>query len=91
MNKINHGIHISIFISNDLPAFTTDDYELFDVMDDYLTEDCDFDFESLIYSDRPNKGHYTMEIESGITFDELVTSITKFDLAEIEKIYKINN
>jgi len=91
VHKINHGVHIFIFISNDIPAFTTDDYELFDVMDDYLTEDCDFNFESLIYSHHPKKGHFTMEIESGITFDELVTSITKFDLAEIEKIYKVNN
>ena len=91
MNIINHGVHISIFMSNNLPAFTTDDYELFDVMDDYLTEDCDFDFECLIYHDHPKKDHFTMEIESGITFDELVASITKFDLAEIEKIYRVNN
>ncbi|WP_281556021.1 hypothetical protein [Thalassomonas sp. RHCl1] len=92
MNIINHGVHISIFMSEEnLPSFTTDDYELFDVMDDYLTEDCDFDFECFIYHDQPKKGHFTMEIESGITFDELVSSIKKFDLEEIERIYKVNN
>lgn len=32
-----------------------------------------------------------MEIESGVTFEELVTSIKKLDLREIENIYKVNN
>jgi len=92
MDIIQHGKHIFMYVNeNNLPCLTTDDYELFDVMDDYLTEDCDYDFECLHFDDSFAKGHFTMEIESGITFTELVASIKKFDLDEIESIYKVNN
>ncbi|MEL0631457.1 hypothetical protein V6237_01650 [Pseudoalteromonas carrageenovora] len=92
MNCINHGVHICIFISKgNRPSFTTDDYELFDLIDDFLTETCDFNFECFIHNELRNKTHFTMEIESGVTFEELVTSIKKLDLREIENIYKVNN
>jgi hypothetical protein len=92
MDITQHGKHIFMYVNEDnLPCLTTDDYELFDVMDDYLTEDCDYDFECSHFHDSFAKGHFTMEIESGISFAELITSVKKFDLDEIERIYKINN
>ncbi len=49
MDITQHGKHTFMYLNECLPCLTTDDYELFDVMDDYLTEDCDYDFECLYY------------------------------------------
>jgi len=92
MEKINHGPHVSVFIShNNFPSVMTDDYELFDFVDDYLTEDCDYELESFIYHDHPAPGFFTMELISGINFHELIISIKQLDLSVIERIYIVNN
>ena len=45
MYFINHGVHICIFMSKgNRPSFTTDDYELFGLIDDFLTETVRLDY-----------------------------------------------
>jgi len=92
MNRIHHGTHICIQLDNQKrPSVSADDYELFDMLADFLTEDCDFDYEYLYIKNWPMQGEHTIVIESGITYEELMESIKKLDLDEIERIYLLNN
>jgi hypothetical protein len=61
MNRIYHGTHIYLHENEDGdPCVTTDDYELYDMVEDYLIEDCDLDYECLIRHGWPEKESHTI-------------------------------
>jgi hypothetical protein len=91
MKRIYHGTHIYLHEKeNGAPCVTTDDYELYDMVEDYLIEDCDLDYECLIRHGWPEKESHTIEVQ-GILLKSLEKYIQKLDLKEIERIYLINN
>ena len=81
--------HISIKIDKQVGYIViVDDWELSDYIDDYLTEECDFDYVTTIAD---NGNSYEMHFDKKFSFDELKKAIKKLNKNEIERIYKLNN
>lgn len=92
MNELQHGPHIRVFKDTEGHLrVSVDDYELFDMLQDYLAEDCDFDVEATYLLPQSKGCDYTIVVLSGITQEQLVGAIQKLSLNEIERIYLLNN
>ena len=86
----HHQPHISIYINEfGYTIISMDDYELFDTIEDYLNEECDFNFE-YVNIDEENK-KYEINLEKNYSFEEVRDVILKLDKEEIERIYRVNN
>jgi hypothetical protein len=86
--KTVHGTHVTIHVSEaNRPCVSVDDYEIFDTIDDYLTEECDLNDEFLIYSDHPTRGHYMIELVGDTSYKAVVKHIQRLDLVELDRIY----
>ena len=68
-----------------------EDTELFDYIDDYLTEECSIEYEHVIESENNGIPVYTMLFSKEINDIVLETVLNNLSLNEIEKIYSINN
>jgi len=68
-----------------------EDYELFDFIDDYLTEKCDFPYESQRSRERLGGEVITMRFPREITKEQVEESLMKLSHQEIEAIYRLNN
>ena len=91
MKKVQHGPHVYLHVDDDgHPCVSADDYELFDLIDDYLTEVCCLDFESAYIKNWPGEGDHTIIALSGIAYQDLVDSIKKLDLEELERVFLLN-
>jgi len=65
--------------------------ELFDYVDDYLTEECSIEYEHVIESEYNGVPVYTMIFSKEINSIVLETVLNNLSIVEIEKIYNINN
>ena len=65
--------------------------ELFDYVDDYLTEECSIEYEHVIPSKNNGIPVYTMLFSKETNSIVLETVLNSLSVAEIEKTYKINN
>ena len=65
--------------------------ELFDYIDDYLTEECSIEYEHVILSENNGIPVYTMLFSKEINRIVLETVLNNLSIVEIEKIYCINN
>lgn len=82
--------HIIIDFYPDGVAFIqVDDYELFDFISDYLSEEYSMEFEYTSLIDKLKK--YSMFFPERYSFQRLKDAIQKLDKNEIEKIYRLNN
>ena len=70
---------------------SVEDNELFDYVDDYLTEECSIEYEHLISSENNGIPVYTMLFSKETNSIVLETVLNNLSIVEIEKIYKINN
>ena len=68
-----------------------EDSELFDYIDDYLTEECSIEYEHVISSENNGMSVYTMIFSKETNSIVLETVLNNLSVVEIEKIYKINN
>lgn len=66
----------------------TDDDELVDFLDDYLTEECNIEYDFLRTSDT---GLRELVFKDGESFDEISKYVTQVPESEIERIYALNN
>lgn len=65
--------------------------ELFDYVDDYLTEECSIEYDHVIESENNGIPVYTMIFSKETNRIVLDTVISNISTTEIEKIYNINN
>lgn len=65
--------------------------ELFDYVDDYLTEECSIEYDHVIESENNGRPVYTMIFSKETNRIVLDTVISNISTTEIEKIYNINN
>ncbi|GAA4342494.1 hypothetical protein [Kangiella taiwanensis] len=72
-------------------AVSVEDYELFDFIDDYITEECDLDWNSLSISENEQGEIHTMHLDQKHTIEEVEVALLKLDQKEIERIYALNN
>lgn len=68
----------------------TTDAELLDYIDDYLTEECDIEQESLLI-DEQSANVFVMIFPKQYKLEEIETYLLKLDPSEINKIYSLNN
>jgi hypothetical protein len=68
-----------------------EDTELFDYVDDYLTEECSIEYEHVIQTENNGIPVYTMLFSKETNSIVLETILNNISVVEIEKIYKSNN
>jgi hypothetical protein len=69
------------------------DYELFDFINDFLSEERNFDFEAFIGIENHTDENKWNEINMGtkLSVEKIKKEIKKIDSNEIERIYNLNN
>jgi len=72
-------------------AVSVEDYELFDFIDDYVTEECELDWESKSIGENEQGEIHTMYFNQKHTIEEVEAALLKLDQKEIERIYALNN
>ena len=70
---------------------SVEDTELFDYVDDYLTEKCNIEYEHLVPSESNGVSVYTLFFSKKIKEKEIESALSKLSVVEVEKIYNINN
>jgi len=65
--------------------------ELFDYVDDYLTEECSIEYEQVIESENNDVAVYTMIFSREVNSVVLQTVLNNLSIVEIEKIYNLTN
>ena len=68
-----------------------DDYELFDFISDYLSDECDLPHEYLTSKKRPGGEVVTMYFPPPVTAAAIEQCLLKLSSAEVERIYGLNN
>jgi hypothetical protein len=68
-----------------------EDYELFDFIEDFLSDECDLSYEYRISKERPGGEVITMIFPLGVTSAIIEASLLSLSPAEVERIYKLNN
>jgi len=63
-----------------------DDTELFDFVEDFLTEQCDLDYQVVI-----GRKPHAIIFPRGISIDTVNSALSQLDPNEIERIFRINN
>lgn len=72
-------------------AVSVEDDELFDFIDDYVTQECDLDWKNKIVIENSQGEVHTMYFNLKHTLVEVEAALLKLKPEEIEKIYAINN
>ena len=68
-----------------------EDYELFDFIDDFLSEKCDLSYEYRNSIDRVGGEIISMHFPISVSFKDVEESLMTLSSAEIEDIYRLNN
>lgn len=90
MNQILPYISVGLNDENRC-IVVVEDYELFDFIDDFLTEECDLIHEYRTTRERPGGEIITMYFPLGVTHKTVEQNLLQLSPAEIEGIYKLNN
>ena len=77
--------------SNGLVNVSIEDYELFDYIDDFLTEKCSVQYEYKSESKNTKGAVYIMHFSSNYNVTEIQQYLLKLKPEALEKIYSINN
>lgn len=84
--------HILIDINeNGQVNLIVEDYELFDFIDDYLTESCEISYESISSTKRVGGEIITITFPRFISSEEIEKSMLRLSPKQIEEIYLLNN
>lgn len=84
--------YISVGLDNENRCIVVvEDYELFDLIDDFLGEECDLLYESRTTKERPGGEIITMYFPLAVTREAIERNLLKLSPEEIERIYRLNN
>ena len=72
-------------------AVSVEGYELFDFIDDYVTEECDLDWQGKTVKAVGSGEVHTIYFNPKHSFDDVEQALLKLDPAEIDRIYALNN
>jgi len=72
-------------------AVSVEDYELFDFIDDYVTEQCNLDWEDKTKKENEQGEVHTMYFHKKHSILEVEEALLKLSPKEIEEIYALNN
>lgn len=80
--------HINIGTNTDGTLYiAVENTELFDYIDDYLTDECSIEYEHVIESESNGASVYTMFFSKEVNRIVLETVLNNLSIIEIEKIY----
>ncbi len=84
--------HIKVVQDNSgITKVEVEDTELFDFIEDYLTEDCDLKYDYMETSEKEALTIHTMFFQKKFPKEVIETALSKLETAQIESIFKINN
>ena len=84
--------YISVGLDNENRCIVVvEDYELFDLIDDFLGEECDLLYESRTTKERPGGEIITMYFLLAVTREAIERNLLKLSPEKIERIYRLNN
>jgi len=87
-----HLPHISLGNSADgRVTVTTDDTEVYDLVEDYLVEKCNLEPEEVLFSEANAVQAHTMFFPRTVTKEHLQGALEKLDADEIERVFRLNN
>lgn len=66
------------------------DYELFDFVDDHLTENCDLEYEFKVSEVRAGREAVTMFFPSTTSTEAVEVAVATIPVAEVERIWSLN-
>ncbi len=70
---------------------SVEDAELFDYVDDHLTEQCNVEYEWCKFADPPGSYAAVMHFAETYSLTQLETHLLELPREEVERIYAINN
>ncbi len=73
------------------PVVIADDYELFDMISDILTEDHDLDVEFIISDEHEGIKKYILYFKDDISLPKLQEIINSIGIEEINRVWSLNN
>jgi hypothetical protein len=88
-----HGValdHIRIENREGSVAVVIDDYELFDYVDDFLTER-GLEYDHLSESEIAGRRIFTMHFPATVLTEQISTVLTQLPPDEIQRIWRLNN
>lgn len=68
-----------------------EDYELFDFVEDFLSDECDLSYEYRTSKERPGGEIITMFFPLGVNPEVIEAGLSSLSPVEVERIYKLNN
>jgi hypothetical protein len=68
-----------------------EDYELFDFVEDFLSDECDLSYEYRTSKERPGGEIITMFFPLSVNPEVIEASLSSLSPLEVERIYKLNN
>ena len=83
-----YGEHVESGTDSGHPIVRVADYELFDYISDYLTQDRDLDYD---YVTEPNTNCYVMHFASKISLTAIDDALSRLSAEELHRIFRINN
>ena len=91
--KVKYAIpHVTLFYTNkNEPLLRIEDYELFDTIDDILTEQFDIDDYYIATENKGNLKIITIHFSENTDKNKLNNAVQSIDKKEAERIYKMNN
>ena len=90
MKQIRPHIQISTHESGRV-FLVIGDYELFDYIDDYLSDNFDIEYECISSSEREGGKIITMYFPLGVSLKQVESAVSTLTAEEVEEIYRLNN
>lgn len=82
--------HIQVEVKNERVQLVIDDYELFDFVDDFVT-DAGLEYEYTSEEERRGRKHYLMHFALGVPVEQVSEMLDGLDDAEVQRIWSLNN
>lgn len=83
--------HIHLDFEDGHVVVTIDDHELFDYVDDYLTEERDIEYEYVTKHEDGSRRLFAMHFPTSVSFKRVTRAVEELPRHEIERIWRLNN
>lgn len=90
MREILPHIKIGLHETGEV-VLVVEDYELFDFIDDYLSDECDVSAESFKFADRVGGEVVTAFFAHSTTIEQLEAALSRVSPETVQSIYRLNN
>ncbi len=82
--------HIAALVQDGRVVVEVVDYELRDMVEDHLAEECDLEYEYLMPAIEGGPA-CRMVFPPGVLLSEVIDALNLLDAAEVERVFRLNN